>query len=128
MPVAVKGLRDLERAFKLAGPAANKELREALTQVGEPIARDAEQLARSGIRRIGGEWSEMRTGVTLKAVYVAPKKRSRASRVNPRLRRPNLFDLIMGRSLEPALAQNFVNIEKNVDLALQTVGQEWERV
>lgn len=130
MPAAiyVKGLRDLERAFKLAGPAANKELRQALTELGEPIRRDAERLARTGIRNIGEPWSQMRTGVTQKAVYVAPRQRGGKSRANRALRRPNLFDLLMGRSLEPALEKNLNLIQIRVDNALQTVGKEWERV
>lgn len=130
MPAAiqVRGLRDLERAFKLAGPAANSELRKALAEVGEPIAHDAETLARTSIRNIGEPWSRMRVGVTQKVVYVAPRERGKKSRVNPRLRRRNLFDLMMGRSMEPALARNFPFIEKRVDHALATVGREWERV
>lgn len=126
--VHVKGLRDLEKAFKLAGPEANRELRAALTDVAEPIRADAERLARSRIPNIGESWSRMRTGVTLKVVYVAPKSRSRESRRNPALRRPNLFGLLMGRSLEPALQQNLSLIENRVDKALQTVGAKWERV
>lgn len=126
--VRVQGLRELEKAFKLAGPASNRELRKALRAVGEPVKRDAEQLARANIRRIGVPWSQMRVGVTLKEVYVAPKQRGVKSRTDRRYRRPNLFDLLMGRSLEPALERNIGLVEARVDHALATVGRQWESV
>lgn len=126
--VHVRGLRELEKAFKLAGPAANRELRRALREVGEPIAHDAEDLAKANIRNIGDKWARMRVGVTQRVVYVAPRERGRASRANRALRRPNLFDLMMGRSMEPALERNLPFVEANVEHALGTVGREWERV
>ena len=125
--VEVKGLRDLQRAFALAGPLAKKELRVALREVAEPIAADAEALARSNISRIGEPWSQMRVGVTQTLVYVAPKQRGRRSRGNPRLRRPNLFDLLMGRAMEPALERNAGRAEAAVAEALNRVGKAWER-
>lgn len=126
--VRVQGLRELEKAFKLAGPASSRELRVALRSVAEPVKRDAEQLARANIRRIGVPWSQMRVGVTLKEVYVAPKQRGVKSRTDRRYRRPNLFDLLMGRALEPALERNIGLVEARVDQALATVGREWESV
>lgn len=126
MPVAVRGLTDLERAFKLAGPVASRELRKELRGLTEPVRRDAEQLARANITRIGRPWSEMRVGVTQKVVYVAPKQRGTQARRNPRLRRRNLFDLLMGRSMEPALQRNEALIEAGAQKVLDTVGKAWE--
>ena len=124
--VEVKGLRDLQRAFALVGPLAKKELRAALKEVGEPIARDAEALAVANISRIGKKWQQMRVGVTQTAVYVAPKQRGSRSRQNRALRRPNLFDLLMGRAMEPALDQNIAGVDAAVGRALDRVGSAWE--
>lgn len=126
--VRVKGLAELEKAFKLAGPASNRELRKALRMVAEPVRRDAEALARANIRRIGVPWSQMRAGVTQKMIYVAPKQRGVKSRTDRRFRRPNLFDLLMGRSLEPALDRNIGLVEASVEEALAVVGREWETI
>lgn len=122
--VQVKGLRDLQRAFKLADATARRELRDALKEIGEPIARDAEALAVAKIRRIGKAWPQMRVGVTQSLVYVAPKQRG--SKQNRALRRPNLFDLLMGRAMEPALDQNIAGVDAAVGRALDRVGTSWE--
>lgn len=126
--VRVQGLAELEKAFKLAGPVANKGLRLALREVAEPVRRDAEALARGRITRIGVPWSQMRVGVTQRFVYVAPKQRGVKSRTDRRFRRPNFFDLLMGRSLEPALERNTALIETGLGHALDTVGRAWESV
>lgn len=126
--IEVRGLTDLQRAFKVAAPMAQRELRKALRQVAEPVKRDAEQLARANISRIGQPWSQMRVGITQKVVYVAPKQRGVKSRTDRRFRRPNLFELLMGRSLEPALQQNEARVEASVQVALDTVGRAWESV
>lgn len=125
--VAVEGLRDLQRAFALADVAAKKELRSALKEIGEPIARDAESLATARISRIGKVWPQMRVGVTQNLVYVAPKQRGRASRQNRALRRPNLFDLLMGRAMEPALDANIAGVDAALERVFDRVGSAWER-
>lgn len=125
--VEVKGLRDLQRAFKLADAEARKQLRAALKEIGEPIARDAQALAEAKIRRIGKKWPQMRVGVTQSLVYVAPRQRGTLTKRNPaRYSRPNLFDLLMGRAMEPALDQNIGGVEDAVGHALDRVGSAWE--
>lgn len=126
--IEVRGLRELQRAFKVAAPVAQKELRKALRTVAEPVRHDAEELARANIPRIGVPWAQMRTGVTQRVVYVAPKQRGVKSRIDRRYRRPNFFDLLMGRALEPALERNVVLVEAGVQAALDTVGKAWEVV
>lgn len=125
--VQVKGLRELQRAFALADRATRKELRAALALAAEPIARDAEELARANIRRIGEKWPQMRIGVTQKLIYVAPKQRGRLTKRNPaRYRRPNLFDLLFGL-MERSLDENIDGVEASVGRALDRVGDVWER-
>lgn len=131
--VRVRGLRDLQRAFELADKRMAKDLRVKLAEAAEPVRHDASRLAGSEIRNILSptaevNWAAMRVGVTRKVVYVAPVERGRRSRVNPRLRRPNLAVLLMGRAMGPALEQNVATVERAVGTVLDTVGQAWEAV
>lgn len=129
MPLAaikLRGFRELQAANKAAGREVKRQTDKALREAVEPIRADAEALARARISRIGESWSQMRIGVTSRVVYLAPKQRSRASRANPRLRRPNLATLLMGRSMEPALERNLSQTEARVGHALDIVGDVWE--
>lgn len=126
--IAVRGLTDLERAFKAAVPETQRELRTALRAVAEPVKNDAEQLARANIRRLGGPWSQMRVGVTQKSVYIAEKQRGVKSRTDRRRRRPNLADLLMGRAMEPALERNEALVGAAIQGVLDTVGEAWEAI
>ncbi len=130
--VHVKGLRELERAFKLADKAEAKMLRTTLKEAGEPVKRLAEGKAAAKIRRIHTEgakvdWAQMRLGVRRSAVYLAPKQKGRASRSNRALRRPNLKDLLLDRAMIPALDERREEVVRNVEHMLDTVGSRWER-
>lgn len=125
--VRVQGLRELQRAFRVADKELAKELRGTLREVAEPVRAEAEQLAVTRISRMTVPWSRMRVGVTQSTVYVAPRRKGVRGRSHPRSR-PNLFDLLMGRSLQPALDHNEQRIEQAVDRMLVEVGRDWERV
>ena len=124
--VRVEGLAALQRANAMVEREVSVELKEALRDAAAPVATDARSLARTHIRRIGDPWSEMRLGVTRRAVYVAPKQRGRNR--NPRLRRPNLGRLLVGRAMAPALEQNRSEIERKVNVALNDLFDRWARV
>lgn len=124
---AVHGLADLHRALAKAERDVRLGVRKELRQVAEPVRADAEDLAGAEIRNIGPAWQRMRTGVTSKAVYVAPRQRSRASRVNPRARRPNLAPLLMGRAMEPALSRNQATVERELEQMLDQVADRFNR-
>lgn len=126
--IRVRGFRELQRALKRAPRDLRLEIRHTLRDVAEPVRLDAERLARENIRRIGVPWSQMRTGVTQKVVYIAPKQRGVKSRTDRRLRRPNLADLLMGRAMEPAGVRNEALVEARLEVALDIVGQRWETV
>jgi hypothetical protein len=125
-PIRVEGLRELQRAFKAADKTLQKDLRSGLRAAAEPVRASAESLAVEKIARIGVPWSRMRVGVTQRDVYVAPKQRGQKGR-DQRLRRPNLFDLLMGRALQPALDQNIAKVERQLERLLDAVGSSWER-
>lgn len=123
--LVVDGLSGLQRAFRRAGRDIHKDLRSTLQHAAEPVRVDAESLARLSISHIGQPWSEMRIGVTSKTVYVAPKRRSRASRRNYALRRPNLAGLLLNRSMIPAVKKNQARIEEAVDRELREFAVKW---
>lgn len=66
--------------------------------IAEPTRAAAEGNALSQIsglaRTRNPKWHGMRVGVTRKIIYVAPRQRGRLSRVNRRLARPNMFNLL----------------------------------
>lgn len=119
----------MQHAFAVADRTLAKELRKGLRDAAEPVRSEAEILAGVTIRNMevptAGEqdWRRMRVGVTKTSVYVAP--RSRAS--SGSRKRRNLFDLMAGRSLEPALDANVEDVTRRLDDVLGTVGQAWDR-
>lgn len=119
----VRGLRDLQRLLKAAGPDADRTLKRTLREVAEPIRADAEQLAVSRIPRVGLEWSRMRVGVTQRAVYVAPRARGTRG-ITPRSR-PRFADLMEQRAMHPALEQNRPELEARVDAAFDEFADDW---
>lgn len=127
-PIRVEGLRDLQKAFRRADADLRKELRAGLRRAAEPVKTSAEQLALERISHMTIPWSKMRVGVTQREVYVAPKQRGIKARGDDPRRRRNLFDLLLGKSLEPALAQNIGKVEAELEHVLDVVGHDWERV
>lgn len=125
--LSVSGLTGLTKAFKLIDKNLSKELRTSLRLAAEPVRSNAEARAMEAIPKIG-VWGRMRTGVTQRVVYVAPRQRGRASRTNRSLRRPNLANLLLDRSMVPALEQNIPQVERRINEMLTELGREWEQV
>jgi hypothetical protein len=113
--VRVRGLRELNRALKRTDVATRQRIHAELADVAEPVRADAERLAVQEIRKIGPEWSRMRTGLSVNLVYVAPAKRSSRRRNR---KRKNLAGLLMDRAMQPALEQNATQIERRLGQAL----------
>ncbi len=118
MAEAIKGhgLKDLHRALKHADKETRDRVRGVERKVAEPVRVEAQELAAREISRIGREWSTMRTGVTTKVVYIAPKrKRKQGSR------RPNLAALLMDKAMEPALEQHRDRLFHDLEDAMDTM-------
>lgn len=126
--VRVEGLAELQRAFGVADRKLATELRKGLRDSAEPVRAEAEARAGTEIRNNDApgegaqDWRRMRVGVTKTSVYVAPRARATAG---PRKRR-NLADLMLGRSLEPALDANVSDVTRRLDEVLGTVGRAWD--
>lgn len=127
MPLAVRGLKELTRTFNRAPADAKRAYRSELRTIGEPTRMTAETLAMSTIRRIGPTWSKMRTGVTTRLVYVAPRQKGvRGRGPNPK-RRPKFGTLLMDRAMQPALDRNRHRIETDFDEMLDRLVVKWDR-
>ena len=127
MPVAVRGLRQLSAAFAKSDREVRLGWRRGLRDLAEPVRRDAESLAGQEISRIGPAWRRMRTGVTRRAVYVAPRQRGIKATGDRRRARPNLADLLMDRAMEPALHAHEPEIETRVDQLLDRMANDFNR-
>lgn len=112
----------MQRAFKLADKVLQRELREKLREVAEPVRATAERLAVERIPTVGLPWSRMKVGVTPRSVYIVPRQRGR------RHRRPAFGNLLLGRSMVPAVEQNEPRVLDGMEDVLVTVGRAWERV
>jgi hypothetical protein len=126
-PVIVSGFTQLERDLKATSPLMLKAMRTGLTLAMQPIKKDADALARSqisGMKRAKQKpppWSEQRIGQTTKEVYMAPTEKGARARQSSSLRRPNFAALMLGRSYDPALESNRVQVLNTVDNVIGTV-------
>lgn len=127
MALAVRGLRELTRTFNNAPADYKRAYKAELRTVGEPVRLEAETLATSSIRRITPAWSKMKTGVTTRVVYVAPKQRGIGGRGDDPRRRPNLGTLLMDRAMQPALERNRHRVEADFDVMLDRLVSKWDR-
>lgn len=116
--VYVRGLPELNRAFKSISKDLGKEMRAELVQVGEPVRSAAEVLAVENISHIGDRWSRMRLGVTSRSVYVAPKARRRRGSS-----RPNLAPLL-AKEMEAALERNTEHVVAGLEHMIDRLGGE----
>lgn len=119
---AVIGLKELEKAFAIAGTEFQKERRTRLRGMAEPVRVDAQVLALS--HGVGADWSRMRTGATPTLAYVAPV--NRGTRIVPRKRR-NFPRFILSRAMEPALARNAPRIVRQFEQMLARMERAWAR-
>jgi hypothetical protein len=130
-PVIVSGFSQLERDLKATSPAMLKAMRTGLTVAMEPIKRDADRLS---IQRISGmkrakkkppPWSLQKIGQTTREVYMVPTEKGARARQDSALRRPNFATLMLGKSYDPALEGNRVQVANTVDNLIGTVTREF---
>lgn len=122
--VRVEGLGGLARAFQAAGKYEAKQLSARLIKAAEPVAADAEGLARSSIRKATLPWTEMRVGATLSGSYIVPKAKGTKAKGKGR----NAYKtLLLDRAMNPALDANHETVRNEVDDLLGEVGNVWGR-
>ena len=126
--IVTKGFPELSRAFGRVNKQFPKDLRKQLKLAAEPVRADASVLAGIQVRNLGegDPWTGMRTGGGVKLVYVAPKQKGRASRSNPRRRRPNLAPHLL-KAMQTALERNTTEVARRADRALENMERDWAR-
>jgi hypothetical protein len=129
--VEVQGLSSLVRAFQQADKNLVDDLRDALSEGAQPVKMDAQGLAQHNIShmKLGSPWVRMRIGVMARSsiVYVAPVERGVKSRGGARKKRREFFDVLMDKSLQPALEHNIGRIVERTDRMLGEVATVWGR-
>jgi hypothetical protein len=126
MTVVTSGFPELSRAFGRINKEFTKDLRKQLKAAAEPVRADASRLAGLQIRNLGegDPWTGMRTGGGIKIVYVAPKQRGRASKYNPKRRRPNLAPHLL-KAMEEGLRRNAIQVAQRADRAVADMERKW---
>jgi hypothetical protein len=66
-------------------------------------------------------WSVQKTGQNTKEVYMVPTEKGARARNDAALRRPNFATLMLGKSYDPALEGNRVQVLNTVDHVIGTV-------
>lgn len=128
--VQIVGLRDLDRAFRVADRALQTDFRDALEEAAAPVRSEAQTLAATRIRNVhvGDPWSRMRIGrMQGTTVYVAPVERGAKGRGSQRRRRRQFADLLMERAMQPALDHNREQVERRVERLVAEVVELWGR-
>lgn len=137
-PAIVAGFTELERDLKATSPRMLKAMRAGLTVAVQPIKRDADRLALTEIsgmkraRKTAGHkagfvgpllpaWSVQKTGQNTKEVYMVPTEKGARAKQNSALRRPNFATLMLGKSYDPALEANRVQVANTVDHVIGSV-------
>jgi hypothetical protein len=126
-PVIVAGFAELERDLKATSPRLLKAMRTGVRLAVDPIKRDADRLALSqisGMKRAKAKpppWSEQKIGENSKEVYMVPKEKGARAKRDSASRRPNFAILMLGRSYDPALEANRVQVANTVDHVIGTV-------
>lgn len=129
MTVVVSGYKEAARAFGKLNREFPKEVRTRLKRAAEPVRAEATRLAGQQIRNLGAGdlWAQTRIGGGSRLVYIAMKQRGRASKTNPRVRRPQFGDLLMERAMKPALERNREKVAASVDNLLGEMADDWGR-
>lgn len=121
------GFQDMARAFNKTARESKTMFRSTMREIAEPVRAGAERLAVQEISHIGPLWPQMRTGLTTRSLYVAPKQRGRFARKNPRrYARPKFGDELMDKAMAPSLAAHEPLIADRAGNALDKLLDRWE--
>lgn len=129
MPAIVRGLTEIQAAFKVVDKEAGRELQTGLRQVAEPVRTDAQAFALQKVPRMkfSPQWAKMRTGRARGVVYVAPRQRGARGRGDPRRRGQQFAMLLMSRAMEPALERHAAEIEHGVEVLIDHAVDQFNR-
>lgn len=131
--VVITNLGEINRAIRLLGPDVQKAARHGLLEAVEPVKRDADRFAMSGLsgmkraRKKPPPWSIQKKGATVHEVYVVPTQRGkRFYRTDgDRARAEKFVHLMYGKSYDPALEKNRPLVVAYVDNWLGRMTREF---
>ena len=127
--LAVKGFRDLNRAFARAPKTLKKEWTAGQRRIAEPTRQLAAIKALTEIRRMprSPQWAEMRVGAPRPWCTSHPRNGAAGQGRCRRSAVRELADLLMDRAMQPALEANAMQIFREFDGFLAAVGRDWEK-
>lgn len=113
--IRVKGLRELQRAFRQADGDLRRELRRELRRVAEPVAEEARRLAgRFGARTVSG----IRPRSSRSSAFVTQTRRKVTGA------HPEFGGILMATVLLPALADKEPEVLSRLEDMLDRIGRD----
>ncbi len=121
--VRVRGLKELNRAFRALDKSLSKDLTDELKKAADPVKDEAEHLALSQIRNMprSPQWAEMRIGVSKAQglVYMVPVQRG-----GRRWSRGKFKGILLRESMRPSVENKRGEVIEQIDDWLDRWGGE----
>lgn len=123
--IEVVGLKELERGLHAINRDVDRELRDGLRVIAQPVASLAGQLAGREVRNLLSptaaiDWWKMRVGFSSGVVYVAPATRNTGGS-----KRPNLAGLLakpMQEAVDTSEPAIVAGVERIIDRLVEKYG------
>ncbi len=117
------GLRELLRVTDQLPKDVKREVRSELRKVAEPVRDDATSLFLS---RVSSNPSKTRYGISVRKVgTITVEQRRKGKSGRKSAKRPKFTDLVMERSLAPALERNEGEIVAGFNRVLDSLERRW---
>lgn len=121
--LAVDGLRELQKAARSSDKELAKFVRTGIREIAKPVARTAELLASTEIRKMTPAWDAVKVGSTQRDVYIAPQHPKTHLR---KRKRPNMAGLLLNRAYGPAVEKHEPRIVREFEQFLDRLNRkEW---
>lgn len=121
--IRVDGLRELLRVTDQLPKDVKKGVRKELRAVAEPVRDDATRLFLS---EVSADPSKTRYGISVRKVGTITVEQRRKGKSGRRsAKRPKFTDLVMERSLAPALERNEGEIVAGFNRVLDSLERRW---
>ncbi len=119
----VTGLRELLRVTDQLPKDVKRNVRKELRAVAEPVRDDATALFLS---RVSANPAKTRYGISVRKVgTITVEQRRKGTSGRKSAKRPKFTDLVMERSLAPALERNQGEIVEGFNRVLDSLEQRW---
>lgn len=121
--IRVEGLRELLRVVDQLPKQVKRDIRNELRHVAEPVSAEAQALF---LARVSPKPRKTRYGITVrKAGSITVEQRVKGKNRAPRFRRPKFTDLVLARSLEPAVMHNERKVFAGMERVFDNLERRW---